>query len=73
MSNETNTTANWTGRTPRTMDEAFKGASYGSPYCPGVSDISDPWFAERGTLVEEALGVVCVLALISALYAWFVA
>ena len=71
--NSQRTNANWTGRAPRTMDEAFKDASYGSPYCPGVSDISDPWFAERGTLVEEALGVVCVLALISALYAWFVA
>lgn len=40
---------------PRSLQEAFKDADYASPYCPGESDTSDPWFARHCRIMDTAL------------------
>ena len=52
--------SNWTGRTRRTMTESRRDADYASPYCPGVADTSDLWFARHCRIMDTALVLACV-------------
>lgn len=58
---------------PRSLQEAFKDADYASPYCPGESDTSDPWFVQHCRIMDMALTLAMALAAptaILALYLW---
>ena len=54
--------SNWTLRAPRTLAESRRDADYASPYCPGVADTSDPWFARHCRIMDTALVLACVAA-----------
>lgn len=61
---------------PRSTQEAFKDADYASPYCPGESDTSDPWFVQHERIMDKALllaaGAAAALLGLS-FYIWVVA
>ena len=61
---------------PRSTQEAFKDADYASPYCPGYSDTSDPWFVQHCRIMDTALlwaaGAAAALLGLS-FYMWVVA
>ena len=54
--------SNWTLRAPRTLAESRRDADYASPYCPGVADTSDPWFARHCRIMDTALVLASVAA-----------
>ena len=54
--------SNWTLRAPRTLAESRRDADYASPYCPGVADTSDPWFARHCRIMDTALVLAAIAA-----------
>ena len=54
--------SNWTLSAPRTLAESRRDADYASPYCPGVADTSDPWFARHCRIMDTALVLASVAA-----------
>ena len=65
---------NWRQTAPRTLADAVRGPDYGSPYCPGESDTSDPWFARHCRIMDTALVLAAVAAVAAAaLFVWSVA
>lgn len=51
-------------------------AGYASPYCPGESDTSDPWFVQHERIMDTALlweAVAAVALLGLSFYLWVVA
>ena len=55
----------------RSLQEAFQDADYASPYCPGESDTSDPWFARHCRIMDTALVLAAVAAVAVAAMAIF--
>ena len=55
----------------RSLQEAFKDADYASPYCPGESDTSDPWFVQHNSVMDVALVLASVAAVAVAAMAIF--
>ena len=48
-------------------------ATYASPYCPGESDTSDPWFVQHERLMDKALVLAAVAAValtVLAVFMW---
>ena len=62
---------NWTLRAPRTLAESLRDADYASPYCPGVANTSDPWFARHCRIMDTALVLASVAAVAVAAMAIF--
>lgn len=62
---------NWRQTAPRTLADAVRGPDYGSPYCPGESDTSDPWFVQHSRVMDVALVLACVAAVAAAAMAIF--
>ena len=55
----------------RSLQEAFKDADYASPYCPGQADTSDPWFVQHCRIMDVALVLAAVAAVLAAaLFMW---
>ena len=63
---------NWTLRAPRTLAESLRDADYASPYCPGESDTSDPWFVQHCRIMDVALVLAAVAAVAAAVMAIFI-
>ena len=65
---------NWRQTAPRTLADAARGPDYGSPYCPGESDTSDPWFVQHSNIMDMALILAAVAAVAAAsLFVWVIA
>ena len=65
---------NWRQTAPRTLADAVRGPDYGSPYCPGESDTSDPWFVQHSNIMDMALILAAVAAVAAAsLFVWVIA
>ena len=62
---------NWRQFAPRTLADAVRGPDYGSPYCPGESDTSDPWFVQHNSVMDVALALASVAAVAVAAMAIF--
>ena len=46
-------------------------ATYASPYCPGQADTSDPWFVQHCRIMDVALVLAAVAAVLAAaLFMW---
>ena len=57
----------------RSLQEAFQDADYASPYCPGESTTSDPWFVQHCRIMDKALlgAAVAAVALLGwSFYLW---
>ena len=62
---------NRTLRAPRTLAESLRDADYASPYCPGVANTSDPWFVQHCRIMDVALVLAAVAAVLAAaLFMW---
>ena len=62
---------NWRQTAHRTLADAVRGPDYGSPYCPGESDTSDPWFVRHNSVMDGALVLASVAAVAVAAMAIF--